>query len=249
MVFHARNLLILCVASTIVGVAFAEGLPRRAFSVMASLPEVIGEEAAARFESVVEPGETIEWELFVPESYDPERPPGLLVYVSPTDSGHIPAGWQAVLEAANLIWIGANRSGNRVRVARRATYAMVAPAVAARDYRIDSSRVYVSGFSGGGRVASMIALDYPHVFRGALYICGVNPLGDRKPAQLDSIRSNRYVFLTGRKDFNRLETRSVHRSYRRAGVENVMLMDIPGMDHRIPSPERLGKALDFLDGR
>jgi dienelactone hydrolase len=249
MIVCARNLLILCVALTFVGVAFAEGPPRGAHRVTASLPEIIGEEAAARFESVVEPDEAIEWELYVPESYTPERPPGLLVYVSPTDSGRLPEGWQVVLDAANVVWIGANRSGNRVRVARRATYAMVAPAVAARDYRIDSSRVYISGFSGGGRVASMIAPDYPHVFRGALYICGVNPWDDRDPERADAVQANRYVFLTGRKDFNRGETRSVHRAYRRAGVENALLMDIPGMDHSLPSPEKLAEALDYLDQR
>jgi dienelactone hydrolase len=249
MVVIVRNLLVVYACLATIGSAAADEPLRGAFSVTAKLPELIGDEAAARFESVVEPDEAIEWELYVPESYSAERPAGLIVYVSPTDSGHIPEGWPDVLEAANLIWIGANRSGNRIRVARRVTYAMVAPAVAARDYRIDSSRVYVSGFSGGGRVASMVAPEYANVFTGALYICGVNPWGDRKPARMDSVQSNRYVFLTGRKDFNRAETRSVYRSYRRAGVENVLLIDIPGMDHSLPSPARLAGALGFLDQR
>jgi pimeloyl-ACP methyl ester carboxylesterase len=76
--------------------------------------------------------------------------------------------------------------------------------------------VYVSGFSGGGRVASMVAPEYPQVFKGAIFICGVNDWGNRKPADLETVQSNRYVFLTGRKDFNRSETRSVHRSYNTA---------------------------------
>jgi dienelactone hydrolase len=247
MITGARNLLILVVALIVGGIALAEGPPRGAFSMSASLPELIGEEAAARFESVVAPDEAIEWELYVPASYNPEIPPGLLVYISPSDSGELPEGWQAVLDEANLVWIGANDSGNRVQVARRATYAMVAPALAARDYPIDSSRVYVSGFSGGGRVASMIAPDYPHVFRGAIYICGVNPWDKRESERADTVRANRYVFLTGRKDFNRRETRSVHRAYKRAGVENALLMDIPGMDHSLPSPAKLAEALRFLD--
>lgn len=249
MSISARTLLFLCLVSTLVGPASAEGPSRGTFTVSATLPDVVGDETSARFESVVARDERIEWQLYVPASYDPERPPGLLVYVSPSDSGEPPESWQAVLDAANLVWIGANKSGNRTRVARRATYAMVAPAVVARDYRIDSSRVYISGFSGGGRVASMIAPDYPHVFRGALYICGVNPWDDRKSDRADAVRANRYVFLTGRKDFNRRETRSVHRAYRRAGVEKALLMDIPGMDHSLPSPAKLAEALEFLDQR
>lgn len=244
-----RTSVIFLTCLPLTGIAVADGAARGEFRVAASLPEVIGKDGAGRFESIVDPAETIEWELFVPEAYDPERPPGLLVYISPSDSGVIPEGWQAVLEHANLVWIAANDSGNRVRVARRVTYAMVAPAVVARDYRIDASRVYVSGFSGGGRVASMVAPEYAHVFQGALYICGVNAWGDHTPPRLDAVRENRYVFLTGRKDFNRVETRRAYRAYRRAGVDNVLLMDVPGMDHRNPSPRRLQEALDFLDGR
>lgn len=232
----------LCVAS-----AQAADVPVGEFSVSATLPELVGEESASRFESVVDPGETIEWELYVPESYDPDVPTGVMVYVSPSDSGQIPEGWKGVMGASNLIWIGANRSGNRIRVARRVSYAMFAAAVVAREYQVDSSRVYVSGFSGGGRVASMVAPEYPQVFKGAIFICGVNFWGNRKPSQLEAVQANRFVFLTGRKDFNRDETRSAYRSYKKAGAENVLLMDISGMDHRNPSAKRLAEAIAFLD--
>ena len=170
-----------------------------------------------------------------------------MVYISPMETGRIPGTWKDVLAASNLIWIGANRSGNQVRVARRVSYAMVAPAVVARDYQVDSSRVYVSGFSGGGRVASMVAPEYPQVFKGAIFICGVNFWGNREPARLETVQANRYVFLTGRKDFNRQETRTAYRSYQRAGVEGVLLMDISGMDHRNPSAAKLTQAIAFLD--
>jgi poly(3-hydroxybutyrate) depolymerase len=172
-----------------------------------------------------------------------------MVYISPMDSGEIPGRWKEVMDAGNLIWIGANKSGNRIRVARRVTYAMVAPAVVARSYKVDSSRVYVSGFSGGGRVASMVAPEYAQLFKGAVFICGVEFWGSRKPAQLDAVKANRYVFLTGKKDFNRGETRSAHRSYRRAGVDDVLLMDISGMDHSLPSAVKFAEAIAFLDDR
>jgi hypothetical protein len=240
-----KNLLLACLL--LPAVAVADDVALGEFSVSATLPELVGADSASRFEGVVDPDDVIEWELFVPESYDPDVPAGLMVYVSPSDSGQIPEGWKDVMEANNLIWIGANRSGNRIRVARRVTYAMVAPAVVARAYQVESSRVYVSGFSGGGRVASMVAPEYPQVFKGAIFICGVNFWGNRKPSQLDAVQANRYVFLTGRKDFNRDETRSAYRSYKKAGAENVLLMDISGMDHRNPSAERLADAIAFLD--
>ena len=91
------------------------------FMVSATLPELLGEESASRFEGVVEPDEAIEWQVYVPESYDREAPAGLMVYISPMDSGEIPGRWKEVMDAGNLIWIGANKSGNRIRVARRVT--------------------------------------------------------------------------------------------------------------------------------
>ena len=93
----------------------------------------------------------------------------------------------------------------------------------------------------------MVAPEYPQVFKGAIFICGVNFWGNREPMRLATVQANRYVFLTGRKDFNRDETRSAYRSYKKAGAENVLLMDISGMDHRNPSAERLADAIAFLD--
>jgi len=209
--------------------------------------ELVGDDAAERFGSALDPQEVIEWQLYVPGHYEAEKPAGLLVFISPTDSGGPPGIYKSLLDEHNLIWIGANGSGNRVRVARRVSLALLAAALADREYRIDSARVYVAGFSGGGRTASELAPEYAQLFRGAIYICGVNFWGGRKPAHLDQVRQNRYVFVTGSRDFNRAETRKVHRAYRRADVENVLLLDITGMDHSMPSIRNLAAAIAFLD--
>ncbi|HSM39821.1 MAG TPA: PHB depolymerase family esterase [Afifellaceae bacterium] len=216
-------------------------------SLSATAHELLGDDATALFGSAIDPNEVAEWELYVPRDYDPGLPAGLLVFISPTDSGRMPRRYQPVLDERNLIWIGANHSGNRVRVARRVSLALLATALADRHYRIDASRVYVSGFSGGGRAASAMAPEYAQIFTGAIYICGVNFWNGRKPKRLDRVRHNRYVFLTGDRDFNRAETRKVHRAYRRAGVTNVLLLEVAGMDHRMPPVEDLATAIDFLE--
>lgn len=213
----------------------------------ATATELLGDDSAALFGSAIDPAEAMEWELYVPESYDPGKPAGLLVFISPIDSGRMPGRYRDVMEEYNVIWIGANESGNRVRVARRIGLALLATALADREFRIDPSRVYVSGFSGGGRTASAVAPEYAQIFTGAIYICGVNFWDGRKPKQLDRVREHRYVFLTGSKDFNRSETRRVHRAYRRADVDNVLLLEVPGMDHRMPPAEDLATAINYLD--
>ena len=128
-----RNLFLTCLL--LPAFAVADDVALGEFSATATLLELVGAESASRFEGVLEPEDAIEWEIYVPESYDPEEPAGLVVYISPMDTGRIPGAWKDVMAASNLIWIGANRSGNEKRVARRVTYAMVAPAVIARDYQ------------------------------------------------------------------------------------------------------------------
>jgi len=72
---------------------------------------------------------------------------------------------------------------------------------------------------------------------------------DAAKLDMDRIRTNRYVFLTGEQDFNRLETKHVYRRYQRAGVHDVKLLDILGMRHQNAAPADLDEALGFLDGQ
>jgi dienelactone hydrolase len=208
---------------------------------------LVGEKGSDYFKKVIDPEQPIEWTVHVPESYDPTTPPGLLVYVSPGDSGAIPRGWKSTLEEQNMIWIAANSSGNAVDGGLRIAYTLMASVFASKNYQVDKSRVYVSGLFGGGRVASIVAPEYAQIFKGAIFNCGVNFWGKKTPGRIEQIKNNRYVFVTGSDDFNRRETRRAYSSYRKAGVENVYLLDIAGMGHENPSGDKLGEAIAFLD--
>ena len=217
------------------------------FRVQRTLTEVLGEAQAAGLKAIQAPDQPISWEVFVPEDYDPTRPPGLLVYISPIQSGRVPQDWERVLRARNLIWVSANKSGNQVNVQRRALYAVIAPTLIGADYRIDRSRIYLSGMSGGGKMASMVAVDHAHIFKGAVYNCGVE-FWDSTPRRLEQVKANRYVFLTGEYDQALRPTRRVHGRYRKAGVANIKLMVIDGMGHKNPPWREMDEALAFLDG-
>jgi hypothetical protein len=217
------------------------------FRLTKTLTEVLGADVAGRFAAVQPPDKLINWQVFVPAAYDAEHPAGVLVYISPTASGKLPAWWDDVLAERNLIWIGADDAGNMEHVQKRALLALIAPSLIGREYAIDPDRVYVTGLSGGGKMASMVATDHANVFKGAIYNCGVE-FWDGQPAQLDRIRQNRYVFITGEHDQALRPTRRAYSRYRRAGVEHVKLMVIRGMGHENPDPDRLAEALDFLDG-
>jgi poly(3-hydroxybutyrate) depolymerase len=193
--------------------------------------------------------ETVTWQVTVPESYEPENPPGVLVYISPSNSGKLPRSWQNLPEAHNLIWIAADHSGNRIKVTHRMSYTIFSIVLIGDRYAIDSSRIYLSGFSGGARVAGLVAAAYPQVFKGDIYIGGAETWeGELAPDKLAAMQRNRYVFLAGSDDFNRRMVRNVAADYTAAGIENVELVIIARLGHELPSGSTMSDALNFLDG-
>ena len=227
----------------------AAGPQTGAFHISETLAGIAGAEAARSVADVVPPDEPITWEMYVPEHYDPERPPGLMVYISPTRSGEMPRGWDRVMDDHNLIWIAANRSGNSVIVGRRAIFAQLAPSVAGRRYELDSERIYVTGLSGGGKMASMVATEHANLFKGAIYNCGVEFWDRQTPRHIELIRQNHYVFVTGTLDQALEPTKKAHRNYLDAGVANSKLMVIRDMTHRNPNRYNFAKAVEYLDAR
>ena len=219
------------------------------FQASFTVTELLGATSAQYYESIIPTDELIEWEIYVPESYKHERPAGVLVYISPSQKGSIPKQWKTLMDAHNLIWIGANRSGNRVPVPRRVVYALTALAAIDKNYKVDVERVYLTGFSGGGKAASVASAQYPQIFKGAIFNCGARFWGSETPERLEQIMTNRYVFITGTYDHNLELTKKVFRAYERAGVEHSKLMVIRNMTHSNPKSKHFEKAIEFLDSR
>lgn len=245
-----RPLALLCTLA-FAGVAAAQSAAPQTgdFRITDTLARIAGQEAAARIAEVIPPDEPITWEVFVPPGYDAATPPGLMVYISPTQTGEMPRGWDTVMEEHNLIWVAANRSGNSVVVPRRAIFAQIAPVMINRQYTIDRERIYVTGLSGGGKMASMVATEHANLFKGAIYNCGVAFWDQKTPRHIDLIRQNHYVFVTGTLDQALEPTKKAHKRYLRAGVENSKLMVIEDMTHRNPNRYRFAEAVAYLDSR
>ena len=216
------------------------------FTVTETTHSLLGEESAQNYQTIVPDDQEITWRVVVPPSYNKIQPAGVLVYVSPTNSGKIPKGWADILAKRNLIWVSANQSGNKIDSHVRITYAALAVAAVAKRYRVDTKRVYVSGFSGGGKIASVTASEYPQLFKGGIYICGVLSYAT-KSKNVELVKQNRHVFITGRKDFNYEPTKRAYRVYKRAGIDASELLVIPKLKHENPDAEGLDQALGYFD--
>ena len=219
------------------------------FTTTSSVIEILGEASAKSFEPIISVDKPIEWAVYVSKNYDSQVPAGILVYISANNSGTIPNEWKEIIDNHNLIWIGANKSGNKIATSHRVIFAILAPAVISNNYNINADRIYVSGFSGGGRVSSMVATEYAHLFKGAIYISGANFWSEDKPKHYDKIKKNHYVFITGTKDFNLGDTKEVYNAYKSAGIPNIKLLVIPFMSHEKPPVRKYEEAIDFLDSR
>ena len=203
----------------------------------------------------------------MPESYAPDSGWGALVWVSPTPFGG--TAWpemHRLLAERKLLWIGANRAGNPRPTRDRYFLALDAAHHVTELYDLSPERIYVGGYSGGGRIAGGLSIHYPEVFHGGLWTMGCAwyealPVPDRpgrrwtvgfdppSRSTLDTAkRRNRYVLLTGTRDFNRSECREVAEAMETAGFERVTFLDVPRISHYERAPiewwDRAFRALD-----
>jgi len=211
------------------------------------------------------------FQVIVPENYTNDLSWGLFVWISPSHEPGIPQDWPTVLANHKLLFVSPYNAGNdrnlgnrpsgtveRFRLALDGSYNM------RLRYRISPKRIYVSGFSGGGRVASMLGVAFSDVFTGTIAICGVNfymtisaggdqvwePSYKTQPRYLTTAKMNgRFVLITGSSDVNRPQTAAMYdQGFQAYGFANVQYMEVPGMGHAVPSGEYLDRTLNYLDG-
>jgi poly(3-hydroxybutyrate) depolymerase len=234
-------LLLLLPASPDAGAQSLERVSIR-FASLASLCPPQQAEALARTLPV---DQNVQWRIYAPDKTG--EPAGILAFISPTPSGMPQEGWIEVLERKNLIWVAADGFGNEVPTAERVLAAIMGLTEVQRTFKTDSKRVYAAGVSGGGRAASTLITRFPRLLTGAVYMVGVDFWSPEEKSLLEHIKRNRYVFLTGHDDFNRRETKAIYRKYQSAGVEQVLLMDLPDFGHEYPNADQLAEAINYLD--
>ena len=211
----------------------------------ATLTSLFTSVEVAKLAKTLPPDKTVKFRVWLSEA----KNPGVLVFVSPTDSGEPPAGWLPLLQQKQLTWIAAEGFGNQQLSAQRVLVAVMGLSLARRSQTLDRKRIYVGGMSGGGRIASLTAPRFPQMFSGALYIVGADFWMPDEAALRQQAAANRYVFITGEKDFNRSDMKRVFSRYQAKGLTASLLMDLPGFAHEYPKAEQLGQALEFLDAR
>jgi predicted peptidase len=204
--------------------------------------------------------------LITPDAWTTSSPAhGLLVWISPGNDAWIPADWPSVLASNKLLFIGPKNSGNDRHPIDRIRLALDAACNATRNLPVDRQRIYVGGFSGGGRITSILGVAYGDLFTGTICICGVNFYKEvpasaggvypatffPEPNALASAKQNgRFVLITGETDINRDNTQqTATKGFKAAGFKHVDYIEVRSMGHAIPSGAVLNTALQMLTMR
>ena len=143
--------------------------------------------------------------LFLPSGYDPARRWPVLFCFDPRARGALPVRlFAAAAEKHGFIVAGSHNSRNGpTRDCDAAANALLRDV--AQRFSIDSDRVYLAGFSGGARVATMVAAS--GLARGVVLCGGGFPDHDRTPARVGFD----VCAYAGTEDFNRDEMRRIER--------------------------------------
>jgi len=128
------------------------------------------------------------FDVVVPQGYRPDVPHGLFVWVGVTEYS---PEWLEVLAKHRIIFITANNTGGRM-LAVKEGLALDGVHNMIQRYNIDRQRIFVSGFSAGGQLATYMLRRYPDVFSGGLLLMGgyfyasyeVAPKGRRDPTAI-----------------------------------------------------------------
>src|SRR5262249_17990819 len=104
--------------------------------------------------------------------YNASRLWPLVLCVSPGDG---PCGWpdfESICRSQGVIFASPMNTGNNQPFAKRARIVLDVLDDVRRRIAIDPNRVYLSGMSGGGRVAARVAYGLPEACAGVMPICG-----------------------------------------------------------------------------
>lgn len=202
------------------------------------------------------------WRTYVPAAYDGVAPYGVVAYVNSAETSALPNEYKPLLDARRLIWVSAEAAGNDTSTIHRMAVALEGVRrLRDQGYVLDADRIYVSGISGGGRVASNMGLLFPDFVTGGIYLAGINAYRD-VPAGggsflpksvsptaplLNAAKERRHVVVFGKKDKVAGYVPTVAQEWARDGFRNFLYLELPELGHSIPPAAEFDKALAHLD--
>jgi len=210
--------------------------------------DIVRPEIAEALAKVVSKDEQLQWQVYVPESYSPQRPAGLFLYIDPDGYGGMPDKWRQVFANHNMIWVGVKRTQRTTSEARRVWQAILGSRAIEQDYAIDLQRMYVGG-SVSTVTTALNTMLTANEFSGAIYMRGSYSVKELSPDHLQAVQRKYHVFITGTNDKNKRRIRSDYEKFQEDGIANVKLIFEMQRLEAMPKPDHMDEAFRFFDAR
>jgi hypothetical protein len=186
------------------------------------------------------------YQLFIPPDYDARRQWPLVMCVSPGDE---PTGWpdfEPICRSQGVIFASPMNTGNLQPFAKRARIVLDVLDDVRRRLSIDPDRVYLSGMSGGGRVAARVGYALPEACAGVLPICGSYSLREEPWVRVRVAERLSVALLEGETDWLRAESEREYLPIMNAYQVRAKLITYPG-GHTTPPANVLRDAFLWVE--
>lgn len=187
------------------------------------------------------------YELFVPERKDAKKPLPAILFIS---AGDEPGGWKTFEKTCKdngFVFIGVRGGGNNVPPPKRVRIVLDCFDDVRKQIPLDPDRTYVSGFSGGARMACAIGFALPEYFGGMIPICAGGDLREESWLRYRLIDRVSAALITGETDFNRGEVeRWKGTMWKDIGIRTRVWVQ-PKMGHAMPPPATIAEVVKWLD--
>jgi ankyrin repeat protein len=189
--------------------------------------------------------------VYVPKGYDGSKPYGLLVsMIHAKSANQFPRpDFAKILDERRLIWVGFDPY-NGIYEPFADTHECFSLAIVynmLKHFSVDQSRIYMAGFSWGGRLTGEIVPRQPRVFKGGIAIGGCFTTRTRLvPALYYGREHVTMVMAAGDYDFNRKETYAGYDTLLGMGYRCSFIQE-PLKGHSVFSAASFEKAIRILD--
>lgn len=206
-------------------------------------------------------------QVYIPESYTGKIPYGLYIHLGSGDKPRLERNYYPVFTKHKLIGVSPYKTAAERGIPWSISQALDCIATLSKDYNIDKKRIYIGGFSTGGKAALLAAMFFPEQFHGVASSCaGLTLL----PDTVEDPKKKGYHFPSDvpyfdEKDFKKIAQHPIRWVFF-SGTKNAeheqIKLDIPhwealGFDLRFYEIRGMGlddapkvafeKAIDWLD--
>ena len=189
----------------------------------------------------------------VPSNYDGTEAFGVMVYISAGPSGvNMKPDWDKLFAEKKLIYCSPFGAGNEQAAMRRFTLALDAVATVRKDFKIDPERLFISGTSGGGAIATMVGVNYAE-FKAIDCSRGTTPeskdcfsyLGPKEIREVAK-QKKRFAWVSGPKDYAYEGIKRGVLAWSAANVKS-KLFEHPDQGHAAGTADLLGQAITWIE--